>query len=137
MRTLLRLSLIVIAFLVVLAAAAFALWWAIGAPPEGLTVIVDEHSLSIPGAAGADGLLAIGGVLLGLLVVLVVLPLALLVGLGVPALLAGLVLAVGLLGLGALLALLCSPLLLPVLLVWWLVRRDRKAARAASTTIAA
>ena len=141
MKTAVRLAWIVAAALVLLSAAVLALWWAIGAPFEGLQVIVNEDSLTIPGASGADGLLALGGVLLALLtvlvVVLVVVPLALLVGLGVPALLAALGLAVGLLGLGVLLALLCSPLLLPALLVWWLVRRDRQAPRAVpSTTIA-
>jgi hypothetical protein len=137
LRTFVRLVFGAAALLLVLTAVVFALWWMVGAPHESISVIIDEDSITIPGSAGGEWLLALGGLLLALLVVLVVVPLALLVGLGVPAVLTVFGLAIGLLCLGVAIAVLCSPVLLPVLLVWWLVRRDRRPVPPASTTIAA
>ena len=76
--------------------------------------------------AAAHG--AAAGVAVALVMALVV-PLALLLGLGLPLLLVGLVLAAVLLAVGSLVAVATSPLILLVLLAWWLVRRDRAATR--------
>ncbi len=121
----LKVSLVVMAVMAVLLAAVIAgliLW---GGPHDIGTIVIDDEVIDLHAAGGIEWLLAIGGILIATVVVLVVVPLALLLGLGLPALLAGLVLCLGLLLAGAALALVCSPLLVIALVVWWAVRKNK------------
>jgi hypothetical protein len=68
------------------------------------------------------------------LVVLVVLPLVLVLGIGLPLLVGGLVLAAGLAVAGLALAAVLSPLLLLVLLLWWALRGSGAKAGAGAPT---
>jgi uncharacterized membrane protein len=115
----------------------FALWWGFEGRHEGLTLIIDDESISF-GANSAEGLaLSLGGLVFAVLFCVVVVPIVLTVALGVPALVLAGALAIGLVVLAVVLGTLLSPLLLPLLLVWWLLRRDRRRAAAGSTTIQA
>jgi hypothetical protein len=116
---------IAMALLVVLIAlAAGAAVWSGSFPLDG-SLVIDDETIHL-GSDGFAALAAIAGVLIATLVVLVVVPLALLLGLGLPALLAGGVLCLGLLVAGAAVLLLLSPLLIVVAVVWWAVRQNRK-----------
>ena len=135
----LRTSLKAWLLLVLLTALLFGLWWGFEGRHEGLNVIVDDDGLSF--AAGDHPLLALGGLLMAGLFFVVVVPVALLVAVGVPALVLCAVAAIVALVLSIVAGSLLSPLVLPALLVWWLLRRDRRSRRAAavppaSTTIA-
>jgi hypothetical protein len=134
----LRTSLKAWLLLVLLSALLFALWWSFEGRHEGLSVIVDDDGWSF--ASGDHPLLALGGLLMAGLFFVVVVPVVLLVAVGVPALVLCGVAAIAALVLSIVLGSLLSPLVLPVLLVWWLLRRDRRprgaAVPPASTTIA-
>jgi hypothetical protein len=103
-------------------AAGSAMWG--GFPFDG-SLVIDDETIHF-GGDGVGALAAIAGVLIATVVVLVVVPLALLLGLGLPALLAAGVLCLGLLVAGAAVVLLLSPLLIVVAVVWWAVRQNRK-----------
>jgi hypothetical protein len=134
MKTLLRIVVWTLLSFSLLAALLLGLWCALGAPHHAVTMSIDGGDVTLPVLHGADWLLAVGLGLLALVIVMIVVPLALLLGFGIPALLAAGGLAIGLLSLGAVLTLLGSPLLLIGLLCWWLWRRS--AQPPASTTIA-
>lgn len=137
MRTLFRFTLWSLFALVVLVALLGVVWYAMGMPHDGVLLTIDGDSITLPADSAGNWVLAIGGLLVALLVVAVVVPLALLLGVGLPALLVAAGLVVGFLVLGLTLTAVASPVLLPVLVVWWLMRRDAKArAAAASSTIA-
>lgn len=129
MRTVFRAALWMLALgavaLVVAAVVGAAFVW----PQLDGTLSIDGETVEFGALHGDHALLAIGGVLLALVTVLVVVPAALLFGLGLPALLAGLVLLLGLAVAGVALAIVFSPLLLLGLLGWWLWKRSRGAAR--------
>lgn len=126
MHPLLRTSLKIWLLLFLLTALIFALWWGFEGHHEGLSVILDDEGVSITSGGVQGWLFDVGGLVFAALFVLVVVPVVLLVALGVPLLAVGGALAIGLLVLGLVLAISLSPLLLPVLLVWWLLRRDRR-----------
>jgi hypothetical protein len=136
MRSLFRITLWTVFVLAVLSAVLLGLWFGIGAPHQPITITIDDGSITMPAMQGADWLFGVGIGLLAAVIVLVVVPLALLFGFGIPALLAAMALVLGLLAAGVALAVVCSPLLLIVLPVWWLARRSSRNARLASTTIA-
>jgi len=118
-----------------LALLGLAVWagvWLTEHVPEHVTLVVDGEGTEIEGLHGMHWLMAGLGVLIAALVVLVVVPLALLFGLGVPLLVVAGVLVVALVCAGLLVALALSPLLLVGLGIWWLVR-DRKPASTATT----
>ena len=120
MRTGLRILLgllLATALLAIAAGVAGALLWQGDIPDLQVTLNGEPWD-----AASAHG--AVAGVAVALVAALVV-PLALLLGLGLPLLLVGLVLAAVLLAVGSVVAVATSPLILLVLLAWWLVRRDR------------
>lgn len=135
MKTLLRALLFSGLVLVLLGAACAVGAWLFGGYGDAVTLSIDDNGVTLPLHAG--GWMAAGaGVLLSMAIVLVVVPLSLVIGLGLPAIVMAGLLALGLFLLFGTIALLCSPLLLPLLFVAWLVRRDRRAMRRASTTIA-
>jgi len=113
-------------------AALFALWLAHGLPTEGMHLIVNDNEVHLPELNGIHA--AAGGLalLLALCIVALVLPLTLLLGLLLPLLLVlGVVLLIGAAALGVG-AVALAPLVLPVLLLWWLWRRSRRVAPAAT-----
>jgi hypothetical protein len=121
---------ILVAWLVLALAAAalgFALWFAADATVGPLRLVIDGEQVSLDGLTGWRGGIA-GGLAVALVIgiVAIAVPLALVLGVLLPlALVAAVVLALGAAALGiGLLAL--SPLLLPLLLAWWLWRRSRR-----------
>ncbi len=79
-------------------------------------VLDDDTVLDADSSQLALGLGSVLAALVVGVVALVVVPVVLIVGVGVP-------LAIVLVALAGVTALLCAPLLLPLLLVWWLARR--------------
>jgi hypothetical protein len=125
-KTLLILSLLLV--LASLAAGWGLLSWLHDAPGVHLSINGDELMLQGLGEVLGAGL----GLVITGLVLFIVLPLVLLLSVGLPLLIVGGLLAVGLaalLGMGALLG---SPLILLVLVVWLLVR-DRSKTRPSTT----
>lgn len=117
MRDLPRFLLVALALLVLLSALAVAAWLVWGLPLDHMQVIVDGREWHLPPMHVGHWLVAAAALVLVFALLAVLLPLALVLGLGLPLLVSGVVLAVVL-----------SPLWLLVLLVWWLWRRDRRAA---------
>ena len=110
------------------AAGLAALWFALGAPPEGVHLVINDREVNLADLSGWHAAAGGLGALLAVCIVAVVLPLALLLGLLLPLLL---VLALVLVIVGAALGvgtLALSPVLLPLLLLGWLWRRSRRAA---------
>ena len=104
-----------------LVAAAAAMAGSIGP----MTIQVDGEPLVVAQLGAAQWVLAIGGVALALLVVVLVVPLAVLLPLGIAAVvLAGVLLAVA-----GVAAIVCSPLILLVAVVWLMVRLSRRSKR--------
>ncbi|HSI58846.1 MAG TPA: hypothetical protein VLA16_14910 [Ideonella sp.] len=115
-------------FVAVAAAVAVFAFANLAAAPD-LVVTIDDETISLAGLSGGAWLLALGGVLLAVLIVLVVVPLALLFGLGLPLLLCAGGLAIALLVAGAALVAVASPFIALGLLIAWAVR-PRRAQRA-------
>ena len=123
-----------VAALLLAALAVFAgvvIWQEIAAHPQ-MSITINGENVPIHDMDMADwvGLVFAGGV--ALLTVIFVVPLSLILGLGLPLLIAGGALAFGALLLAGVGLMVAAPLLLPVLLLWWLLRRDRKTLRQAS-----
>jgi hypothetical protein len=109
---------------------AAALQW--GELVDGASFVIDGEQLSLTDMHGGHWLLALGGILLALIVVLLVVPFAVIV----PLLCAALGIAVALFAVLGVAALLLSPLLLLV----WIVRRLARgpsAARGSGATMGA
>ena len=127
-----KLRTIFIVWLVLALAAAalgFALWFAADSTVGPLRLVIDGEQVTLDGLTGWRG--SVAGALAVALVIgiaAIVVPLALVLGVLLPlALVVGLVLALGAAALGlGLLAV--SPLLLPLLIAWWLWRRSRRLA---------
>jgi len=98
----------------------------VGVMPN-ITLSVDGEQIYAGVPALPDVLAA---VLAAIVVVFVVLPIALLVGVGVPALVIGILVLAGLGAAGGAAALLSSPVVLLILLVWWVARRANRRANA-------
>jgi hypothetical protein len=121
-----RLLIALVLIALVSAAAMLALWLAFGSPAEGIHLIVNGHEVSMSNLAGWHAAAATLALLLALCVVAVVLPLTLLLAVLLPLLLvlgAVALVCAAVLGVGALTL---SPLVVLVLLVWWLSRRSRR-----------
>ena len=95
---------------------AAVLQW--GPPLDGATLNINGEQLTLTQLQGGEWLLALGGVVLAMVVVLLVVPFAVIV----PLLCAALGIAVALLVVLGVVALLLSPLLLVVWIVWRLAR---------------
>ena len=117
---------LVLAAAVVLAVVtAISLTVALNQLPSDLLVTVDGERVDLQALQAGHWFLAIGGVVLATLIVLLVVPMALLLGVGLPLVLAGLGLVAALLATALALALVGSPLILLGLLVWWAMRPRR------------
>jgi hypothetical protein len=112
-------------------AAAISIGMVINDLPPDLLVTVDGEQINLHGLSAGHAWLAFGGVVLAIVIVVIVVPLALLFGLGVPLLIAGLALVAALLVAGVAVAVVSSPLILLALLFWWAVRPKRASAPAA------
>jgi hypothetical protein len=123
-RVALRVSLVLLAMIVV-AAATLGTLWVLVAPEHLPTVVVNGREL-VPGAnGGAHWLAATLAALAALLVLMIVVPLALLLATALPLLL----LVIGLAAGGFAIALIVGLTLAPLLLVGWLVWRATRAPR--------
>ena len=107
-------------------AAAVMLW---GAPLDHTSIVVNGEPLVLGPGHGVHGLAAVGGLALGLLVLLLVVPLAVVL----PLLIVAVVLAVGLSVLAGVAALVFSPLILLALGVWLIWRLARRSDKPAAT----
>jgi hypothetical protein len=113
MKTAWRLSLIAAIVLALLVGMLLAAAWVWGVPHELVRVFIDGERIDLPPAGHwLVASLVLATVALALMAVL---PLALLLGLGIPLLVLGVLLAVAL-----------APLLLPVVLVVWLLKRPAR-----------
>ena len=101
--------------------------WA--APLDGATLSINGEQFTLTQLQGGEWLLALGGVVLAMLVVLLVVPFAVIV----PLLCAALGIAVALFVVLGVAALLLSPLLLVVWIVWRLARGPVSPARPGAT----
>ena len=100
------------------------------APPlDGATLDIDGEQFTLTQLQGGEWLLALGGVLLAMVVVLLVVPVAVIV----PLLCAALGIAVALFAVLGVAALLLSPLLLGVWIVWRLTRGPASPTRPGAT----
>jgi hypothetical protein len=106
----------------------FFVWQEIASHPDVAVTIngddFDLQGLEMSGASGLGGLI-LGSLVAGL-VLFIVVPLCLLIGLGLPLLIIGGLLALGLLAVLGVGAIVFSPLLLLVLLLWLLLRKPSK-----------
>ena len=116
-------------------AALLALWVALATPDHGVHLIVNDHEWNLGASSGWRGVAGGLAVLAAVCAVALAIPLAVLLGVLLPLLL---VLGAVMLILGAVMgigALALSPLVVPLLLLWWLWRRSRSAAPRADDTI--
>lgn len=114
---LLLLGVLVIAFAAALSLAAY-----FNEIPSDLLVTVDGERIDLRGLTAGHAWLVFGAVVLACVVVVVVVPLALLFGIGVPLLLAGLGVVAALLCAAVAIAVVGSPVILLGLLLWWALR---------------
>lgn len=98
-----------------------ALWF--GTPMDHAVIHIDDSSLQIADLGAGQWLLAIGGIALACAIVLLVVPLAVLLPLALAAVGVTVALAIA----AAVLGVVFSPLILVVALIWWALRRNRRA----------
>jgi hypothetical protein len=99
--------------------------------PSDLLITIDGEQVDLGGLHPGHAWLAFGGLVLAAVIVVVVVPLALLFGLGVPLVITALALMAALLVAGLAIAVVGSPLILVGLLMWWALRPKKPAAPAA------
>ncbi len=129
MKRVLKVTLYLMLSLAVLMAVVLGIAAMSGVPHEGASLVINDESFTVDGLGGFEWLITAAAMLVAGVVVAVVVPMALLIGLGIPALLAALALCLGLLVAGAAITLVLSPLLLIGALLWWALRK-RKPAKA-------
>lgn len=95
--------------------------------PPDLLITVDGEQIELGGLEAGHAWLAFGAVVLAMVIVVIVVPIALLFGIGVPLLLAVFGIIVALLCIAVGVAVVGSPVILLGLLVWWAVRPKKKA----------
>lgn len=105
-------------------------------PPDVL-VTVDGEQINLHGLHAGHAWLAFGGVVLAMVIVVIVVPLALLFGIGVPLVIVGLALIAALVVAGVAVAVVGSPLIVLGLLLWWAVRPKKASMPAAPQAPAA
>jgi hypothetical protein len=114
---------------VLLSALLIGVAWQAGSPFDGAVLNIDGDSFALSEMHAGHGLLALGGVLLALIVVLLLLPFAVIV----PLLCAAFGIAVALFAVLGVAALLLSPLLLFVWVLWRLARNPSPRAKGDAT----
>jgi hypothetical protein len=92
--------------------------------PADLQITIDGEQVDV-GLDAGDALMAVIGISVALLSILVVVPLVLLFGLGVPLLIGALVVLATLVLAGMAIAVVASPLILFGVLLWWALRPRR------------
>lgn len=90
--------------------------------PSDLVVTVDGRAVDLHGLTAGHAWLVFGLVITAVVVVVIVVPLTLLFGVGVPLLLAGLGVLLALVCAGVAVAVVGSPVILLGLLLWWALR---------------
>jgi hypothetical protein len=120
------LLLLTVLALAVTAAASMALL--LNELPPDLLITIDGEPVDLDGLHPGHVWLAFGGLVIAAVVVVVVVPIALLFGLGVPLLLTALAMVAALLVAGLAIAVVGSPLILVGLLMWWALRPKKPAA---------
>jgi hypothetical protein len=115
-----------LALSLLLGAALVAAAAALAGSMQPLTIQINGEPLAVAQLGAGHWLLAVGGMALALLVVVLLLPLAVLLPLG----LAAVVLSGALLAVAGVAAIVCSPLILLVAVVWLTVRLVRRSNRA-------
>jgi hypothetical protein len=95
--------------------------------PSDLLITIDGEQVDIGHLHPGHAWLAFGGLVLAAVVVVIVVPIALLFGLGVPLLITALVVIAALLVAGLAIAAIGSPLILLGLLMWWALRPRKPA----------
>jgi hypothetical protein len=123
--------LLLLGVLAVALLAALSVGVAFNDLPPDLLVTVDGEQINLHGLNAGHAWLAFGAVVLAMVIVVVVVPLALLFGIGVPLVIAGLGIIVVLLVAGVAVAVVGSPLILLGLLLWWAVRPKKPSMPAA------
>lgn len=113
---------LLVGVLIVAIAAAVSLAAVFNDIPSNLQVTVDGQQVDLHGLSAGHAWLAFGAVVLACVIVVVVVPLALLFGVGVPLLLAALGVIAALLCAAVAVAVVGSPMILIGLLLWWAVR---------------
>jgi hypothetical protein len=121
--------LLLLGLLVVAIATAASLAAVFNNLPSDLLVTVDGERVDLHGLSAGHAWLAFGAVVLACFIVVVVVPLALLFGLGVPLLLAGLGVIMALLFAAVAVAVVGSPVILLGALLWWALK-PKKVTRA-------
>jgi hypothetical protein len=128
MKNLLKILLLLSVGLVVLALIAGTTFWHGLAGQPGISVSINGEELDLQGlGAAVPWFGAVLGLFVAGLVMCVVVPLLLLLGLGLPLLIVGVVFGSVLLGVFGIGTLLFSPLILLVLVLWLILRRRPKA----------
>lgn len=122
MRTMLRFCGSLLLVSVVLAGAIVAAWLLWGAPFDHAVININGEELSLAQLHAGHGLAAMGGLAVGLLVMLLVVPVAVIV----PLLIVALVLVVVFAVLAGVAALVFSPVFLLAALVWLIWRLARR-----------
>jgi hypothetical protein len=114
--------LLLLGLLVTAIATAVSLAAVFNELPSDLLVTVDGQAVDLHGLTAAHAWLVFGLVITAAVVIVVVVPLALLFGVGVPLLLAGLGVLIALICAAVAVAVVGSPVILLVLLLWWAVK---------------
>jgi hypothetical protein len=118
--------LLLLGVLVVSLAAVISLAAVFNELPPDLLVTLDGERIDLHGLTAAHAWLVFGSVVLACVVAVVVIPLALLFGLGLPLLVAALGTVAALLCVAAAVAIVGSPVILLGLLLWWALKPKKR-----------
>ncbi|HEX5684439.1 MAG TPA: hypothetical protein VFY73_10450 [Ideonella sp.] len=94
--------------------------------PPDLLITVDGEQIELGGLEAGHAWLAFGAIVLAMVIVVIVVPLALLFGVGLPLLMVALGVVAALLCAALAVAVVGSPVILLGLLLWWAVRPKKK-----------
>lgn len=120
------LGFLLVGMLVTAIATAISLAAVFNEIPSDLLVTVDGQAVDLHGITAGHAWMVFGLVITAVVVVVIVVPLALLFGVGVPLLLASLGVLMALVCAGVAVAVVGSPLILLGLLLWWAVRPKKR-----------
>lgn len=123
-------GLLLLAVLTLAVTAAVSMAIFLNELPSDLLITIDGEQVDLGGLHPGHAWLAFGGLVLAAVIVVVVVPVALLFGVGVPLVITALALMAALLVAGLAIAVVGSPLILIGLLMWWALRPKKPAAPA-------